>query len=615
MVGPATDCLANPLGCIRQLFDKAVTNGMTPQQLGSSDWGAKEFFAGEIAKLGGADMVPLLNSTSLDLLPSGTLVRFQGMVQDMFDPEYYVGAFKETPSSTWHTTKYTDVYDVPIASGPDAQVWERKLLYCVPIPGQSDWSRGTRPTSLNGPGAHREKRPRDDEEMSIAEPMLEEGEAGQESIGEQAKRQREASSSGMSNNETGGCGLLGEGMNLPLPSLLLPCLVKVYDDADAGLKLNDVAEFVGILTFDPQLAAAGSVGRGEPASGMPGEGAAGDSLDEELPPSLRLSPSKVPRLQCIYLHKLPTLVPGLPPPASLAHAAAAQELAQSASALRACAVSLLTVALGGDTLAAQYLLLTLLSKVTGRAEPMAVGKLALNLVGCPAASPPGASPLASVLRSALPALVPACHLLPLSLDLLNRAPLVPRKDYTLNRLVAAPLQLAAGTVLVVDETALQPGTASATGVRNLQALQHLVEWQKLEYDFQWYTVDVLTDVPVLALSEARSLLPADVTLPLRQTRTATWAPLPDAELVALRRYLGLARQLEHTIGEATTKAIEDDLVAARKGDPSLTSQDFHRWLTLARLTSVSYGESSLSMSRWESVREMERLRLDRLRCV
>lgn len=45
--------------------------------------------------------------------------------------------------------------------------------------------------------------------------------------------------------------------------------------------------------------------------------------------------------------------------------------------------------------------------------------------------------------------------------------------------MAAPLQLAAGTVLVVDETALQPGTASATGVRNLQALQHLVEWQKV----------------------------------------------------------------------------------------------------------------------------------------
>lgn len=143
---------------------------------------------------------------------------------------------------------------------------------------------------------------------------------------------------------------------------------------------------------------------------------------------------QVPRLQCIFLHKLPTLVPGLPPPASQAHMAAAQvrssddqehtetsspvqewgfavnphhcvfdlllrmmknpsleypgtcfvccvcfvgilkrrlsfgyclqELAQSASVLRARAVSLLAGVLGGDTLAAQYLLLTLLSKVS-----------------------------------------------------------------------------------------------------------------------------------------------------------------------------------------------------------------------------------------------------------
>jgi hypothetical protein len=34
-------------------------------------------------------------------------------------------------------------------------------------------------------------------------------------------------------------------------------------------------------------------------------------------------------------------------------------------------------------------------------------------------------------------------------------------------------------VLVVDETALQAGQANSTGVSNIQALQHLVEWQKV----------------------------------------------------------------------------------------------------------------------------------------
>lgn len=75
----------------------------------------------------------------------------------------------------------------------------------------------------------------------------------------------------------------------------------------------------------------------------------------------------------------------------------------------------------------------------------------------------------------------------------------------------------------------------------------------MEYDFQFYKVDILTDVPVVLLSEARSLLPSDVVLPLRQTRDATWAALPEEELTALRRYLALAKQLEHTMEETTTK--------------------------------------------------------------
>jgi hypothetical protein len=56
---------------------------------------------------------------------------------------------------------------------------------------------------------------------------------------------------------------------------------------------------------------------------------------------------------------------------------------------------------------------------------------------------------------------------------------------------------------------------------------------QLEYDFQFYKVDILTDVPVVLLSEARSLLPSDMVLPLRQTRDATWAGPPEEELTAL----------------------------------------------------------------------------------
>lgn len=57
--------------------------------------------------------------------------------------------------------------------------------------------------------------------------------------------------------------------------------------------MNDVAEFVGILTFDPQLSMLGGRSGGELTSALQVEGQGGDGMEEELPPGLRLSPSKV----------------------------------------------------------------------------------------------------------------------------------------------------------------------------------------------------------------------------------------------------------------------------------------------------------------------------------
>ncbi|THG04025.1 hypothetical protein TEA_013710 [Camellia sinensis var. sinensis] len=60
------------------------------------------------------------------------------------------------------------------------------------------------------------------------------------------------------------------------------------------------------------------------------------------------------------------------------------------------------------------------------------------------------------------------------------------------------------------------------------------------------------------------------------------------------------------------EVVEDDLVAARQADRSLGSQDFSRWLTMGRLMSVSFGETRLSLEHWQMVKELERLRTERL---
>lgn len=47
------------------------------------------------------------------------------------------------------------------------------------------------------------------------------------------------------------------------------------------------------------------------------------------------------------------------------------------------------------------------------------------------------------------------------------------------RLVTGAIQLAEGTHLTLDETALQTGTLGTIGVQNLEVLKHLLQWQKV----------------------------------------------------------------------------------------------------------------------------------------
>jgi len=48
------------------------------------------------------------------------------------------------------------------------------------------------------------------------------------------------------------------------------------------------------------------------------------------------------------------------------------------------------------------------------------------------------------------------------------------------------------------------------GVKNITALGNLIRWQKVSYDFKYHQQDFDADIPVLTLSEARSLLPVRI---------------------------------------------------------------------------------------------------------
>lgn len=94
----------------------------------------------------------------------------------------------------------------------------------------------------------------------------------------------------------------------------------------------------------------------------------------------------------------------------------------------------------------------------------------------------------------------------------NFAFFVYRKDYECNRLTSGILQLSSNTHLVLDETGLTAGELTATGKENYKTLSYLLMFQKLKYDFKYYTMDYETDIPILIFSDVKSFIPVSVYL-------------------------------------------------------------------------------------------------------
>ncbi|KAK3004499.1 hypothetical protein RJ639_018762 [Escallonia herrerae] len=594
MVGRPYDCLANPLGAVRLTFEKAVASVSDPATVGCRDWGATDLFREFLYDNGGLSQVPTLSASTVHSIQPNSLVRFRGMIQDMLGNEFYVGAFKD--GGVWDTNKFTDVCQYSMHSSCDTQIWERRLLYCVPVPGQNYWtdssSEAVNNPCTNSTSSPREKRLREDDAVADYMDMQVSGEEFQSPPC--PKKMREGglpSQSSRPQESTSEATCSGTSMMPEFDHKSFPCLVKIYDSPDSDLKLNDVFEFVGVLTLDPELTVSKDDSSDELTNGF-----CEDALSH-------LPSSKVPRLHCIIHRKL-AVHDFLPCSTDM------EPKSDLVKGIREALLGHLTTVLGNDGVAANFMLLHLLSRVHTRVDTVAVGKLSLNFT---CFSKESMYVFGNRIKLAVQNFLPFTHFLPLTVDYLNTASLAPVKDYETNRLVSGLLQLAEGSHLTIDETQLQSGTLNPTGVENSRLLKNLMEFQKVEYDFKFYKMEMTADVQLLVLSEGKSnILPADLVVPFCPSSVDS-CEIVDVEILKLWRwYLAILKTWPHSIDSEMQKVVEDDLVAARKADRSLGSQDFSRLLTLGRLMAISFGEKSLSLEHWQMVKELERLRRERL---
>lgn len=254
-----------------------------------------------------------------------------------------------------------------------------------------------------------------------------------------------------------------------------------------------------------------------------------------------------------------------------------------ATLTRDAAIQHLAAVLGGDTLAAECLLLSLVGRVTGRAAASStpLGSLSVGLL-----IPKEGSTSFAGIASALGDLVESVNPLPLTLDALKSGSFFPSAMDSSSGLCAGTLQLPPGALLLVDEDALEPGTLDDRGVRNLRALSELFKSQRLRYAYPYVAEDfgMECDVTCVAVGQGKSLLPVDVHVPLLPTDTA----FPSAALPLLRSFLRDSRDAASTVAipDDVAEHIQVDWVRRRKegggGKAGVGELDLARWLRMAR---------------------------------
>ncbi|GAA6056399.1 hypothetical protein JCM3770_000683 [Rhodotorula araucariae] len=355
-------------------------------------------------------------------------------------------------------------------------------------------------------------------------------------------------------------------------------VVKMYGDSAEALKTADVCEFIGVL----------------------GETTLTTAFDE-------LNESSEHGTTVPALHVILTR------PSSKPTLSAVPSDPASREEVRRELVAYLAEQLGGDSDAAEWVLLALIARIhTRHATGMALGSLSVNLA-LPSSFP-------TSLTSAISSVVPTSASLDLSIPTLNNSKtrFAPRsRDENLE---SGRLQLANGTAVVVDLRGVGEGKLEDIGVRNLRHLATTIAQQKLSYEFPYSSFDLETDLNFIVLSEGKAIVPTDCVVYVKPVANpAPASTQPDkAKLDQFRAFIAEMKQADFTIPEGMSEVIQADFVERRQashGGEGISQDDLLFRLTAARLLALSYGETSLSKEAWLRTAELDDRRKERMPAV
>ena len=225
------------------------------------------------------------------------------------------------------------------------------------------------------------------------------------------------------------------------------CLLKLYDSDLNTLKLLDTVSLIGVMEYR----VTDSEGNSQMA-----EQVEQDGFEQGLP-------TGVPVIHVLAYEK-DYLMKRLGPCIQL-QPENRQTIAEASEKIKA----VLTLILGGDKVAAEYCLVSLISRVYKSEAAFMIGALPLNLTQI-------TKEQAQLLQKFLMSLCPRLAIFESTVQSLNETVWQPKKSYDTNRVCTSVLgELPILSNLVIDETSMEVGELKEKGINNLKAIGELIE--------------------------------------------------------------------------------------------------------------------------------------------
>ncbi|PXF49662.1 Mini-chromosome maintenance complex-binding protein [Gracilariopsis chorda] len=533
----------------------------------------------------------------------GTWVRYNALVQDIWDTELFVASSPDGQSGLL-------VENAAASDHAQAVLCERLPVYLVSRPGQSKWTLpdrvepGVVPKSANNPNG--QKRPREsDDQMSDAGPAPQSTTPPSIPVTlppEPVNADQASSKRHCADGVAGSVLISSMGLNLPVHNQhgASAIVAKLYDTATGrDLKINSMVEVVGVLQDALEF-------------NMDGATENGEGLQNEV---LARNPANVKRLHVISWREMKSWEHN-----PLTKALGADQLVEAkkeaqslVGGLRELLVRYFASALFNDLLAAEYLVMCLLSRPIRTRGDNVLGKLSVNIVLPSDSTASAVQELARAIKEVFPTVVE----IEVNLSSLNATEMYPRKDYDMNRLKAGALQMAAGTCLITNECNMTNGRLGKRGVKNIKALTNVSQRCSMPIEFVYYESEVGVDCCTVLLSKGgKSVVPADVVVRVKPNpglELQQWNAYNSDLLRKLRLALALfAEDGVFDISPETTQDVEKVYVEARRNGAAKDGQDtLQKWLGVARACARMHGESVMTVHRWRYALDLEQKREQR----